>query len=813
MPVDNASVVSTLDPEAFGSDVVASPASGERDESVRIVFDADYQNHLINHVTPIQSVTFDRFIPEAIRPQALVLATPVLQRESQSKIEERFGDYARFHLGDVLDTSDYAEWTVYLLAALEQDILPELFGLSEEASTWTPAQWQVFFDGLNERGWRDYLEAVVAAYEASGEPVRAGPEGNHDGAAWGSGVSQSKSLPILELQVRRYHMQKETLKRRVERMTAKKDRPRVQKRLERLERRLDFVSEKLAVLLVERDRARERFKNFPIKAGRINLPPSVVNAFMGISSQRTLIDPSGYWAQNAGGIGMIFNKADYLFEYLSLRYPEIDLVRSPSEESLFPLATSVVLSPSPQNADHTNYVVKNVKRDAETGAFLKDEGGGFLTELSHVNIENGGDRGAAFAAFWKEVHPGEFLCLINYPGMNEEFPNQHFLMIQAFAMGTVNGKKVFHFFLDGVDGTEQEIDLIYFGFMSRLQRQLCQLFIDEMRARYGGEVLFLHSSHYPLKYHVKDYWKEYGWQSYFAQPDVAPVIFCGHGHSREIDDETKPSLFAKRVFFGTRSVKREGGFWSVMTPSVTDFPNEFMSVELSYDKDRDAYVIGQSYHDVVEEHDVDGISPDVARSVAHLRMYYEKHHYHEYSQLQNGLLPRLQNIFFSQDRILAYDAIPVSVGQFREVIAYAREYLRFLEQEFGEETVFVRLVRQTLKALEEHYERWLYGNPDADNEFDRHGYLWAVREANKYARRQDRLALLLHYNDIFDTPAYERLRLLIAQTPKDSKAYEFWLLLGKEAAAEEKRPKNKRQARRWERRGVPDKNEFVFRAD
>lgn len=815
--LQNPSEINTSQPfeGEVGVEESRSQATYQQDDYVGMVFDADYQHHLINKVTPIQSATFDKRIWVSLRPQALVLATPILQRESQSKIDEEFSDYERYHLGDLIDTSNYGEWVLYLLSTLDEFVLEELFGLTAAAKSWDEVEWQAFFDSLDERQWQDYLQILSDYIEGSEQQLIPGPEGNHDGAAWGNGVSPAKSPALLELEILKKVAQKETIEKKLIRLEEKdkKDNKKLSKKITRLKRRLEYVNDKIDVLIVERDKARERGQDNPLRNGRIRLPGFIVNSFMGLSHKKTLYDPSGYWAQNSGGVANNFDKADYIYQYLRLRYPEIGVTTGDCTCAFQPLATKLQLNVLDSDPESTDYIVENVKQDPKTGEFIMDETGQYVTERSHVSFleEKNPQRVANnFQNFWKEVRPGEYLCLVDYPNMKTEHPTQDFLMIQALEVGEVNGKKVFHFLLDGMDGTEQEMDIVFFAAMSGLQRQLCQLFIDQMRNVYEDEVLFIHSSHYPLKDHIKDYWKDFGWQDYFSQRDIVPVLFNGHGHQRMIFDETKPTLFGKHVFFGIRSVKRDDGFWSIMTPSVTDSPNEFASVKLEYDEQTDQYIVTQEYHDVFSESDEDRIPEDVFQTVANLKTIYEQERYHEYSQLRSGIITSLTNIFFSQDRILAYDSIPISIGHYEETLIYTRYFLQFLLDDFSGNDPYIKLVEKTLMDLEAHLDMWLYGNPDSDDEFDQKGYLAAVEDSKQISRRQDQIALLIHYNDIFDTPSYERLRMLIAQTPQDSKAYQFWLLLGIKAAEEERKPHSKRQERRQERKRVEDRNVFRF---
>ena len=71
-----------------------------------------------------------------------------------------------------------------------------------------------------------------------------------------------------------------------------------------------------------------------------------------------------------------------------------------------------------------------------------------------------------------------------------------------------------------------------------------------------------------------------------------------------------------------------------MAPSVTDAPNEFMSVKLMYDQEQDRYVVRQEYHDVLSEMEVATLSDEVVESVANLKPYYQKNSYHDYAEIK-----------------------------------------------------------------------------------------------------------------------------------------------------------------------------------
>ncbi len=866
-------------------------AGDEHDvESIDIVFDADYQHNLISQVSPIQSRTFDSRIDVSVRPMALNLATPILQRESQHKIDELDYDY-RYQLGDVVDSSNLAEWVIYLVSSLDRTILADIFGLPEDASTWADEDWQKFNKTLDQTEWRDYLMVIEDYYRSHGVTLPAGPQGNHDGAAWGNGINQPRPIVLVEMEIMLYTFQQKFLDTRIrklqeqietgvlstserrhlelklERLNTKlseidqllsksvstKDsgdleesasevyytkqkvdlerrvadiemrlhdealppqkREHLKEKLERYERRLEYINHKLTVLEREKVRALAVKDLAQVKRGKLRVPQFMIDAILGVRRGKSLVDSEGYWAKNAGGADLCLDKADYLYHYLKGRYPELGIMPHEgdlsgdlaNDDGLMPLAVKIMFNSVGTSENSGIYRVEKAVR-GESGEFLKDDDGKFVTEVSRVaklDSTNKAMIAENFENFWTEVRPGEFTSLVSCAEGECEYPNQRYIFLQAFDQGVVNGKRVFNIFLDGMDGTQQEIDLAFFGSMSRLQRQLCQVFISAMRKEYDGEVLFMHSSHFALSMYDKDYWRESGWQDYFSSPDVIPVVFCGHGHQRDIIDESKKTLFGKNNIFGESAVAKGIPMVSVMTPSVTDAPNEFMSVSLTYDAERDAYILKQQYHDVVDLADESRFDPEVVAAVSSLAMLYESHAYRDYARVNDGLLGGITGMVFSQERVLAEDAIPLSVGQFAETITYARTYRDLMQDEFGEDDEFVRLITASVKSMELHYNRFLQGDENSDDPYENMGYEKAVKEAKKFMVRKDRIALLSHFDGVFDCPGYERLRLLIAQTPADSKAYEFWLLLGKRAAVEEAAGKKKK--------AVPDQNEFVFR--
>lgn len=844
------------------------------DGTVRFALDADAQHHLIRRVTPIQSATYDARISVSERPQATIMFSTLLQRETERTIQQEFSSYRHFNGGDQIDTSNDPEWMLTLSASTDENAFEHIFGL-QGSSEWNDEQWIDYLDRLDDLDFESYMEGLLAYYQETGEVIAPAAQGNHDGGAWGNGVERTRPLLQLEAEVVRYtaqrtrmeaklerledllasgirshsrrlkiegkvasirgeleHMtdlvessmaerdaeqkslfystqraelarQLELLERRADRRSLKPERiERLQLKIAKIKRRIEFLDQRVEVATFERDRAKARSQKLSF-GERINPLRFFTDVFIGVSRRRPLRDPNGYWAQNAGSVELTFDKKDYLESYLNARYPEF------SNEALQALIT-------PARIDIENEDERLVAQRSDL--FFASMHSADLDVLPDEALIEGGRQlisgQSDFNSFWREVRPGEFVAAVDLSGNDFEGAHRRYILVQAFYLGEVNGRPVYMMVQDGMDGTENEIDIAYFSEMSGAQKQICDLFIDEMINRHGESVMIPHLKHTSLRDHFKKGWNDAGWPEYYARPQVVPFVFNGHGHRRAVYDETKRTLFGAQLFIGKRPIKNRDQFFSIMTPSTTDAPNEFMTVDLGYDPDRQTYFAQVEYQPVISEQDEREFDPRVMQAVEDLRSYFRHNAYHEYSGLRTGLFPGLRNIFFSQDRILIDDAIPSSVGRFNESIWYAKTYLDLLTEQFGEEDAFVRVVQRTYRDLREHYDRWYYGDPAADNEYDRKGYLAATQEAEGYSRR-DRIALLRHYNDIFDTPSYERLMLLISQTPEfgpdtenpgittRSLAYDFGIALAREAAREE-------LGEVKEKHPIPDVQRFEF---
>ena len=57
-------------------------------DSTSMVFFGDHQVHYTARRGPVQSRVFDRKIDVSLRPQALTMASPILQRQAMTLIEE-----------------------------------------------------------------------------------------------------------------------------------------------------------------------------------------------------------------------------------------------------------------------------------------------------------------------------------------------------------------------------------------------------------------------------------------------------------------------------------------------------------------------------------------------------------------------------------------------------------------------------------------------------------------------------------------------------------------------------------------------------
>ena len=407
-------------------------------------------------------------------------------------------------------------------------------------------------------------------------------------------------------------------------------------------------------------------------------------------------------------------------------------------------------------------------------------------------------------------------------------------MLQAFDTGVdASGRHTFNIILDGMDSTDELVPSAFFGVLSEWQCRLVQLFVNYQRLQYPDKgCLFFNTGHFPLQDLSKKNWKEFGWQDYFSQADVAPLEFAGHRHTRAFIDETKRSFFGFPIPIGTPSIKRKAAY-SFVAPSMTD-NLEFMSSESTVNPLTDKLDLTIRYHQVVpDNYDFD---PEVIAKVDSLKEYYRENRYREYSEMDHDFFTRAYNVFFTdQQGILAFDAIPISVGQYNEMVLFTKSWVELLKMDLGENDPeqiaaakqreeelnaglvallklngidpktmyhsdfdkdlvefkntganpaeinvifeawqkwqaakedlfnlqFVGRVEKTLAALESRQKEWLAKYTDA-------------KASVVGLPRADQIHELAKFNDIFDTPYYELLRFLIAETPRtdeNSRAY------------------------------------------
>lgn len=749
-------------------------------DSTRMVFFGDHSLHFTHQRGPIQSRIFDKKIGVSIRPQALNLAATILQRETERLIENPegdFDDHFAYNLGDVMDISNLSEWALYLNASDENTELSEILDKENTKNIDQIDDWA-----------KIYIQSLNQVLQDSAPMA----EGNHDGAYAGNGLNHMVDPTDLKIKILRLKRHFTKLENRIERIQKRMLSQHDSERLQSLGTKLEFLKEQKKITqekITSHEKLLDRYykgKKELDEQQHALIPGWLINIFLNaafaIPRGRTLFDPEGYAAKNSGGTDRIVDKKKFMHLYLSNRYPELNL----NEETLAPLAVSLEL--------------------------FEEENGYYRTDRSHFSsLHTTSPSGITqnFKNFWKEVRPGEYICLLSYSDRQHASANKKYIMLQAIDQGfDAGGKRIFHFILDGMDSTEENVPIAFFGVMSEWQRRLCQFFIDYQRLQYSESgCLFMHTSHFPLRDISKRHWKEFGWLDYFQQKDVAPFIFSGHRHKRTLIDATKKNLVGLQFPFGTPSIKKKEAY-SLGAPSLTD-NLEFMSVETWYDPHEDDLNLKVRYHEIVPKDDNEikkRFAPDVIDAANKLSEYYRQNRYREASQLRDDFFSSVYNVFFTnQEAVVAFDSIPVSIYQYKETLVYVKYYLKFLIDDLGEDHDFVKLVKKTYFALIQHYKLWLHGNPDADNEWDQRGYL-AVKKETESLSKKEAIKYLVHFNDIFATPYYELIRHLITETPYHSeghKAYDFWLLLARKAADEEKKLPDKR-SKRLSKKTIPN---------
>lgn len=823
-----------------------TPQPGTTLETVsRYVFDADQQHHYTQRVTPIQSLTFDSAISVSVRFQALVMATPILQRYCEDKIRTQFPEYLRYNLGDVLDTSNLAEYVVYLLSTQDGQGLAEKLGLDQISADWSEAQWDDHFAALSNNTWQEYLEAMfdfLAAGSVHDIPARA--IGNHDGAMVGNGINHALSAGQLKKQIQDLERKMAEVEHKIrayeggKRLLMLFQTP--EEYLQGLKDRRMLLQQQWLAAAEMLTRVEQEDASYRSYGKKIKLPQFLINMVFGVGMYDRLKDSQGYWARMAGGASNIVDKQTYFANYLREQYPEIEMRLHAEEVDGHPNGHVHAVSEEHAPAEHDHRILEpfsatlsypdgdfDLFRDDYTvrytpqerpgaGAFLFDPASGDYAK-AEAQVKNPARLEEVFPLFWKEVRSGEWVCVVDVPHRESGNANQHMIVLQARAEVTESGKRAFHFLMDAMDNTQEEISLAFFGGLSRMECQLKELFQKTMRLRYGADTLEpdRQSGHFPLSRHSKALWREFGHQEHFAHPDVLPLYFAGHEHDRDLVDETQRSIFGfTNPFIGTASTKRRGGFHSMVTPSTTDDPNEFMTVEILYDPETATYEAVQRFHQVVSEEDVARIAardaelkarnPDalgVMQALDELHDYVRRNKYHDYA-LENNLLRLFGKLFSSPEHITAYDAIPIAIGQMRETILFSQYCLQFLLADLGAGDPFVLLWQRGLAQLERHFQLFLAGDPGASDPYDRMGWDAALVRA-KQLRPREADQFLANFDDVFDAPAYDLLMILRTGIPSGSRAFDFLLLLGRTAADEEKKDRSLSQ--------LPDENRLRFR--
>lgn len=748
-------------------------------DSNKMVFYGDHQLHHTVRRTSIQSRIYDQLIEVSIRPQAVVLAAPLFQREAMKLIRNKYTDHYQYNMGDVLDISNLREWVLYLDAE-EEDLSLQAI----EARLTNPDAPKA----------DDLYGGFLDAYDSAPDILPPIVEGNHDGAYVGNGLNHRVRTNKLKERINTLGREIAAIDRKLKRL--KKDTaPHVTPNL-----RIANLKRIRARYIQEIEEIKNILKDFIKNLEELDLDPKLIppriltwliNSLLGVPGGSPLFSSMGSASQNAGGQKYIVDKKKFIRLYLASRFKNIAFDR----DTLEPFVTKI------------EYFSEN------TGYYRTQDS--ILSNLNYTLPKNAREN---FNNFWKEARPGEYLCLVEVPCREKASANQRYIMLQAFDQGLdASGKHIYTFMLDGMDMTGENVPIAFFGGLSEWQRRFCQLFIDTMRLRNGKDGnLFYHLSHFPLKDYSKGKWKKFGWDEYFKQPDVVPYVFAAHRHHRAVLDESKPTNISLDLpIFGATSIKKKRAA-SIVSPSLTD-NLEFMTSRTQYDPKSGQHTVKVDYHKIFSE-DPDNehykeFDDDVVAEVDRLREHYVSRAYRKFSEMKSDIFTSLHHLLSTDhSAVIAFDAIPIMIAQFNETIIYTQSYLRFLTEDFGNENPFVKKTRKTLEGLLRHRERWLYGNPNAPDDLHKIGYLAARKHCEKMPRHEV-IETLTEFNDLFDTPLYDMLRLLITDTPftADShKAYDFWLLLGKRAQEEEMIPITPGQRHKQRKFALPDSQLLTF---
>lgn len=758
-------------------------------ETQKYFFDADQQYHYVHLTSHVQSAAFDRIVNVAVRPAPVILATPLFHRLAKEKHQTSFPDHQKYNLGDVLNVSNLPEYVLYLIVVTEGRVLEKYFsdqGVNTDG-------WEGLLRSFQPQDWQKLCDYILDDLKQHPEnfnlPRRA--QGNHDGAYDGNWLRHDTTpwhLKMAILQTEHQFQQLETKIQRAEKRDS--TRPYYLQRLQQEKRELANLlmryEEELAVLEAE-----SHDDSFLQKG--LKIPTHLINIVFGIGQAKLRRSRLTVWEQNAGHPHNVFSKTDYLQTYLQEKFPEVHLTPS----SLRPFATEVSFESGFFDLFDKPYSLAVAKKD-DNNEFIADKNG--LYHMQEVQIDAPPSQQDLFPLLWQEVRPNEWVCLIQLNNRHTHQPENRYVFLQAFAENDLNGRKLFHFVLDGMDYTQEKVQLAFWGGLSKLQRQALQVFIDQQRLIHDKNVLFTHSSHFALNDVSHVFWRRFGWDDYFSQPDVLPFIFVGHGHKRQIHDESKKYFLGREnSLLGKRLVSRDDGFYSMMVPSTTDFPNEFMAVELI--AQQQSLELKQEYHPVLSIHDLKQMDKEVLRLFGYtffgdsvmvfhqmghekIKKWCEAYSYRKYSE-QQGVLRGYLSLLKSADYLLATDAIPLAIGQFHDIIEITEFYLYFLQKDFSENDPFVKRVQEILQQLKEQEHHFLYGDPTAINVYDQMGWIEAKKQAENEKNRHKKWELLSHYNDVFASSAFDLLMIQVALTPENSAAFDFLVLLGYKSSLEE----------------------------
>lgn len=605
---------------------------------------------------------------------------------------------------------------------------------------------------------QDEADILSLIYKLLGIHAPPSPPNNHSGGDHGNGLDQLRNPQELTQLIGRH----KRVIHRLKKQAARKNKTVNQQLIQYHETKIAELTEELNTAL--------RLNYQLVFDGKkiVLLPKNLVNFFYSVPKSQRLGDNHNAWAAAAGydedGNPRIVEKREWIANYLIDRY---HIEADPQTWNLEPIATQIELYDPKQDEIRVE--------------------GGIMTKLDAFTSPE--QRTIDFKTFWKEIAPGEFVCLIDFPDRTAANDNQRTIFLQASYMGKdENGNRVFNIFLDGMDHTQEEANIAFFGVFSKLQRELCELFVDHITNTYQTEETspqFYHTSHYPFSSLSKSFWKKYGWDEYSKKTGVN---LFGHIHETSVK-------------------KGPGDSMGITSPASTKY-NAIMRVEI--EKEKSGTLKGKvSYTKIVRP--LEELEPDPERraileealSQPEIEDSVSRHGYRKY--ILKKFSPFAGLTAKGERAVIVHQGIPMSIGQVYEYLCIlsatrkliqkeiemnesTREYQIKLSNSYAEYT-------RVYNGLLEHYNNFMNGDNSADpDSCEYQGYL-ALRKKYDEAplfhakERQEIEEELLLFDDIYDTNYVDEAMRLPLTLPRESLAYKFALTLGKRGAENEIGPK------------------------